>query len=91
MLALPFGLLFDGIVLSTLWEWFVVEQFALPSLSIVHAIGISILVSTLFTQLKVTSHLTKEQEKEHNWELLIKMLISPWILLLPGWITTLLM
>jgi hypothetical protein len=36
----------NGFMLSYMWEWFVVP-FGLPSVSIIHAIGIAILVSML--------------------------------------------
>lgn len=37
--------LFGGYVLSKLWEWFVVYTFNQPTLSVVNAMGVSLLIS----------------------------------------------
>jgi hypothetical protein len=39
--------LIKGVVLSKLWQWFVVSSFGLPPMSIAVAIGISMIVSYL--------------------------------------------
>jgi hypothetical protein len=45
--TLAIGLPLRGWATKILWQWFVVEQFQFPALSLMHAIGLSILISHL--------------------------------------------
>ena len=47
LLAYPFLALYHGFALSLMWGWFVVPAFSVPALSVIDAIGVSLIVSTL--------------------------------------------
>lgn len=47
---LPVSMAYGGLVISQLWEWFVVHTFKVPSLSIPAAIGVSVLGGVLASQ-----------------------------------------
>ena len=42
--AMVVGLIAEGIVIMTLWEWFIVPSFGLPAISITTALGISLIL-----------------------------------------------
>jgi hypothetical protein len=44
--------LIRGLVLQALWGWFIVTTFALPDLTLVQALGLSLVVSFLTMQLE---------------------------------------
>ena len=46
-LVLVLGSILGGWALSIMWEWFIVPVFALPSLGIVQAIGLSCVITLL--------------------------------------------
>lgn len=50
LVFLPIVALVEGAGLSLLWAWFIVPTFGLPALTITRAIGIALLVTTLFGQ-----------------------------------------
>lgn len=79
-IALPFASVFNGYVLSVLWRWFIVPVFHLPVLSIVQAIGISMVV-TMFT------YQAPEDVKGREWtDLIARMFAKPALGLFFGWI-----
>ena len=47
LLLLPFMRMADGFVVMLLWRWFAVPLLHLPSLGLVGAIGLSVLIGTL--------------------------------------------
>jgi len=88
LLALPFLTVYsyfaNGFILSKLWSWFIVTTFGLEPLTIVQAIGVSMVVGFL------TSHRASTNNKDKTTsdtiaEVLIALL-SPWFTLLIGWI-----
>jgi ABC-type Fe3+ transport system permease subunit len=76
----------NGWALMTLWGWFISETFALPALSIVQAIGISIVVGFLTSKYSDTQH--KDESK--GWEAFFKTasysIIGPVVAVAVGWI-----
>ena len=44
------GAVLRGWVISIMWKWFIVTAFGLPALSVVAAIGVSLVVSTMTYQ-----------------------------------------
>jgi len=85
---------FNGVILSIMWGWFIVPVFHLPQLSIAQAIGISLIVSILANQ---AGDNNKEKNKEKNsqsssdWLLLIIPLLQRLIPLFVGYIVHLFM
>jgi len=43
----PIAMLFNGMVFCILWGWFIVPTFELPALSVLEAVGISVVWSAL--------------------------------------------
>jgi putative Mn2+ efflux pump MntP len=89
IMAVPFlmvyGYFANGFVLSRLWEWFIVSVFDWPSLNIVQAIGVSIVVSFL-THQNIEQPKNKEQT---TTDIVVKILVAlgtPWLTMLVGWI-----
>ena len=82
---LVYGYVVDGYVLSMMWGWFIVPVFHLPTLSIVQAIGVGMVVSFL-----VRSYFMAKEDinKKSKWEKVgycAGAIISPWLTLLIGW------
>lgn len=72
--------LINGYVLSMLWAWFMVPLFRLPSLSVVGAMGLALIVTYL------TVNMPKKQE-ETDWAYLIMGAIVKWtFFLFLGWL-----
>ena len=91
VLSLPIlivgGSILNGYVLSVLWVWFVVPIFGLPALSIISAIGVSMVVSYLtyhdagYKKEKTEADLTRSFA-----HMVAVMIIRPSFVLLFGWI-----
>lgn len=62
-------LLLTGLVVSDLWEWFIVPIFGLEPLTFGQAIGLSLFLSFTCKHHKLTK---TEEEKEKDWESIIK-------------------
>lgn len=75
---------------STLWEWFIVSKFGLPSLTMMQAWGISLLVS-MWTHQHTPWKGTDEREPAAKIGELIGLLMLPWFFLGMGWIAKTLM
>ena len=76
-----------GWVLTVLWGWFIVPAFNVPKLSIVVAIGISIIIS-MFRGYTTNS---KEQTLEEKIGTIVGIILSPFLALLFGYIVHLFM
>ena len=70
----------DGLALSILWGWFIVPVFELPRLTIVTAIGISVMISCL------THQCIGNKDDENMVDLVVESIIYPLSSLLIGWI-----
>ncbi len=82
----PIGVVLKGWALSTLWGWFIVPTFGIPSLSIPAAIGISLIAAYL------AKPVMPEDEKKSPGELALerisRQLFVPPIVVFLGWIVT---
>ncbi len=47
LMLLPLGIIANGLVLAKLWEWFVADTFNVHALSLIEAMGISVIVTFL--------------------------------------------
>lgn len=74
-----------GIVTASLWNWFIVKQFSLPSMSIPMGIGINIFIHKFIPQ-PVNP---EEPDKKKALAKILGILITPWFILLIGWIVSL--
>lgn len=84
------GALWGGYVLTVLWAWFIVPTFHLPPLSLVAAIGMSMVIGYL------TSHIDMEHKSEIGWgqrfaNRIVVALLKPLFALFFGWIIHLFM
>lgn len=83
-LVFAYGALAGGFVLMKLWGWFVAPQFGLPALTIAHAVGLRALFGVLGGN---SAMFAKEEDNRAKriatWTFAI---LSPWILLLIGWL-----
>jgi hypothetical protein len=71
----------NGWALSILWEWFMVPVFALPSLTIPTAIGISLVVSYL------THHyVDTDKDEENAAKVGMYAFLKPVVVLAIGWV-----
>lgn len=82
--------MWSGYVLSILWGWFVVPTFGLPSLSVVTAIGIAIVVSYLTHQI-YTGREEKKEWSEKFADMIGYGILKPLIALGFGWVVHLFM
>lgn len=74
-----------GIVTASLWNWFIVKQFSLPSMSIPMGIGINIFINKFIPQ----PLNPEELDKKKALGKILGILITPWFILLMGWIVSL--
>lgn len=75
------SVLLRGFVLSILWGWFISPVFNLPNLSILQAIGISMVIA-MFT---ITYTVAKEDDKD-KWKPAVMSIMYPLLSLAIGWI-----
>lgn len=81
------GMLINGIVLSFLWQWFLVPL-GLPALGLIHAMGVGLIVRYLTYQ---TVNCKKEDDQQQVWVQLASSLLYPLFILLFGFIVHLFM
>ena len=79
ILAIP-GMLLRGWVITYLWKWFMVPL-GIVDISLPHAIGISVIISFL-----ISNVIKKDQTKEEQIYGLVLMFLWPLIALGLGWI-----
>ena len=77
VLALNGG--FEGIAVMYLWRWYVVPVFGLPALSIVQALGISIIVGCV-------THQTNTQPSKVEPKAVLVAVFNPLAYLACGWL-----
>lgn len=80
---IPIASVFNGLALSMLWGWFAVPIFHLPTLTVVQAIGVSLLVSYM------THGESHEKEKKDGATVTVtfaKIFMKPVIGLAFGWV-----
>ncbi len=83
-LILVIGTYISGWVLSILWGWFVSPIFNLPTLSLIEAIGISLVVG--YTKSKVPQHDDNRKASDKLIESITNMLVTPLFHVGIGWI-----
>lgn len=76
----------DGFATMKLWEWFMVPTFGLRALSLVQAIGVSMVIA-IFT-LKAPQKSEKKLSNADCWYRFGSLLFGSLFLLLCGWIVT---
>lgn len=74
-------MVFDGFVLSVLWNWFMPAIFGLPVLNIPLAIGFMLVLS--YAKPSMQYKLETKKEKQEFWT---GVILKPFLLLLIGWI-----
>ena len=85
-----FSIIARGFVIMKLWAWFIVPIFTLNALTLVHAIGLSLTIGLL------TSELKQEEEDEDGWfakimKRFIFLVVVYAAILFEGWIISLFM
>lgn len=73
-----------SVVLSHLWDWFIVPVFNLPSLTLLQAAGLALVVGYL-TKVPISSAKGEDDQVKH-WTTVIFGLLFPWITLLIGYV-----
>jgi len=94
LILIPVLQVFNGVILSIMWGWFIVPIFHLPQLSITQAIGISLIVSILGNQAG-DNNKEKSSQSSNDLFILIYPLMPPLlqrlVLLFVGYVVHLLM
>jgi len=90
LISIPFAYVVNGWALATLWGWFIVPTFDVPTLSIPVAIGLAIVVGYLT---KATPNLDSVKESKSSREAAVDILaamfysfLHPLVALGVGWI-----
>lgn len=87
---LALAAMWSGYVLSVLWSWFIVFQFAqAPALTVSGAIGFSLVVNLLTYQRRSGMQSSNKSSSEQFVEGVIETLSVPAFALLLGWIVRL--
>lgn len=73
----------QGWVLTVLWGWFIVPTFGITQLSIPVAIGISFIVSMFRSHIPTNN---KDESAEEKIGKIVGAILSPFFVLLFGWI-----
>ena len=76
------GSILRGWVLSILWGWFVVPVFSLPNLTVVQAIGISLIIGFLTYQSDAKSNDTDDDRKSKARVTITLSIVYPLLALL---------
>lgn len=79
--------LVNGWALSVMWGWFVVPLFHLPAMSIVYAIGFSLVVGMF--KPNTSSHDTRKKDTRELVTAVIAEILSPVLVVGIGWIVKL--
>jgi uncharacterized membrane protein len=87
VLAIVFGALIQGYVLSKLLAWFIVPKFGLPALSILEAFAL-MLTAKLVTgkAFEVSKEVNKTKSMSESGKDVLKFLVICGFMLLMGWI-----
>lgn len=80
LIIIPLHFLVMGLVLQTLWGWFIVPTFSLPELTLIHAIGIGLIMELYNEDLSDI----KDKYKEPLSTRLALTFIKPMFLLFVG-------
>lgn len=72
------GFMWQGYVLTIIWDWFIVTKFHLPSLRIPEAIGLTLVVCFI-RQVQYKSN------KDDKWDSIVKMFVGPLAVLGLAW------
>lgn len=75
----------NGFVLSKLWEWFIVTQFGIASLSVPAAIGLTIVVG-LLTHQPQPAKKNEESTLTETIVVILAQILAPFLTLFVGWI-----
>jgi hypothetical protein len=81
LLALPFGIVWQGFITVVLWGWFVVPLFGLPQLGIAYAVGLRALIGS-FT-------IRQPSDSEGVAAVIVKSILYPAAILAIGWVASL--
>jgi len=76
--------LLDGVALKLLWGWFLVPTLGFPAISLVQAIGISIVIGFMTQQ-----HIPRDEDEKK--ELYVYVFLTPILAIVIGWIVHLFM
>lgn len=79
------ALAWKGFVLSKLWLWFIASTFALPSISIMQAVGLNLVVGALTFNIKTHKEAGEPYDKYFP---VVVGFVAPAMFLLVGWIVT---
>ncbi len=92
LVILPVLVVLIGYTLSTLWDWFVVGTFGLPSLGIAGAAGLYVTVRYIVLCIpKKVADTHKQMTSDHLLELVIRPFVINGLFLGAGWIIHLFM
>lgn len=86
IILIPISLILNGLVLSTLWGWFIVPIFNLPGLSIGYAIGLGLIVGYLRYQEIDTGKKEEKAMVARVTEATVTIIARPAVAFLSGWI-----
>src|SRR3989344_254836 len=78
--------LLRGYVLSVLWRWFMVPTLGLPALSVAQAIGIALVVGMLTHQSQHYYPEDKDEKTSNKVVRIIEPFLTPFVILLIGWV-----
>lgn len=87
IVMLPLGTIWQGVALSYLWDWFIVPL-GVVSISIAHAIGISIVAQSFLAALARSAEIESEKKDPHErlLEAIVKAILLPLFMLVIGYI-----
>lgn len=90
LVLMPLSAILHGVVLSIMWDWFVVSSLHAPPLHVAAAMGVSLIIS-LLTAHVVDEDRNKEAVKAipHSrafWHAFQQWIILPGMVLLFGWV-----
>ena len=80
------SIMIRGIVLVTLWEWFMVTTFSAPALSVPAALGISTLANLLLPNTITKCAMDKRNDWNKIFDSLGTAILYPLMALALGWI-----
>lgn len=88
-LMIPISIIIHGFVLMKIWGMFIVTTLGLPPLTIVSAAGLTLVIKFIFSKIDWDEKMEKAELSEFFNKVIAHNIISPFLILLVGYVLSL--
>lgn len=86
---MPISIIINGFVLMKIWEMFIVTTLGLPPLTIVSAAGLTLVINFIFSKIDWDEKMEKAELSEFFNKIIAHNIVTPFLILLLGYILSL--